>query len=186
MSEQDSSASASQIEEDFEGEVEDEGEQDGKRRTSPTPSLSALSSSLRAVIRIKQKYQAMKKRRQEMGLVLGGAGPLTGAPARASPKIFTFDGLTPSAFSSLPYSNAQKKKKRRRRRVLFPNGVGRKAVPKQEHSRAKYCLYLLCAIVFLQVSSQSELFMGGGGAYGGNVGFPPSHLIPIGQNKIFL
>lgn len=157
MSDQDSSASASQTEGDFEGgvdgEMEEEGDKDGKQRDSPTPSLSALSSSLHAVIRIKQKYQAMKKRRQEMALVLGGAGPLTGAPARASPKIFTFDGLTPSAFSSLPYSYAQKKKKLKRKRVLFPNGVGRKAVPKQEHSRAKYCLYLLCAIVFLQVTN---------------------------------
>lgn len=163
MSDQDSSASASQTEGDFEGELdgdmdgdmdgemEEEGEKDEKQRDSLTPRLSALSSSLRAVVRIKQKYQAMKKRRQELGLGLGTAGPLTGAPTRTSPKIFTFDGLTPSAFPALSSSNLQKKKKRKKKRVLFPNGVGRRAVPKQEQSRAKYCLYLLFAIVFLQV-----------------------------------
>lgn len=171
MSDQDSSASASQTEGEFEGEmdeemdeemdgemdeemdeeVEEEGERDENHRSSPAPSLSSFSSSLRAVIRIKQKYQALKKRRQEMALGLGGAGTLMGAPARTSPKIFTFDGLTPSAFSNLSSSVPQKKKRRKRKRVLFPNSGGRRAPPKQEQSRAKYCLYLLFAIVFIQV-----------------------------------
>ncbi|KAK2818577.1 hypothetical protein Q5P01_024138 [Channa striata] len=164
MSDQDSSASASQtegelegMEEEVDGEVEEEDRDEKQRdRDSPTPSLCSLSSSLRAVVRIKQKYQAMKKRRQEMGLGLSGAGPLTGAPTRTSPKIFTFDGLTPSAFPALSGTAPQKKKKRRKKRVLFPNGVGRRAVPKQEQSRAKYCLYLLFAIVFLQVYNAIE------------------------------
>ncbi|XP_029025067.1 torsin-4A [Betta splendens] len=155
MSDQDSSASASQTEGDL--EVDEDGEKDARRRGSPTPSLSALSSSLRAVIRIKHKYQAIKRRRQELGLGPGTAGLLPGAPARTSPKIFTFDGFTPSAFPALTSSAvAPKKKKRRRKRVLFPNGVGRRAPPKQEQSRAKYCLYLLCAIVFLQVYNAIE------------------------------
>ncbi|KAF3701681.1 Torsin-4A Torsin family 4 member A [Channa argus] len=161
MSDQDSSASASQtegelegIDEEMDGEMEEEGDRDEKQRDSPTPSLCSLSSSLRAVVRIKQKYQAIKKRRLEMAL--SGAGPLPGAPSRASPKIFTFDGLTPSAFPALSCSVPQKKKKRRKKRVLYPNGVGRRAMPKQEQSRAKYCLYLLFAIVFLQVYNAIE------------------------------
>lgn len=157
MSDQDSSTSASQTE----GEVDEglDGEMEGKEeklRSSPVPSLSTFSSSLRAVIRIKQKYQAMKKRRQEMALALGGAGALTGAPSRTSPKIFTFDGLTPNSLPSLSSSVPQKKKRRRRKRVLFPNRRSRRAPPRQEHSRAQYCLYLLFGIVFVQVYNAIE------------------------------
>ncbi|XP_041815534.1 torsin-4A isoform X1 [Chelmon rostratus] len=160
MSDQDSSASASQTEGEFDGEmdgeVESEEKRDDRHSDSSAPSLSSFSSSLRAVIRIKQKYQAMKKRRQELALGLGGAGTLTGAPARTSPKIFTFDGLTPSAFPTLSSAAPPKKKRRRRKRVLFPNSGGRRCPPKQERSRAKYCLYLLFAIVFVQVYNAIE------------------------------
>ncbi|XP_041666198.1 torsin-4A [Cheilinus undulatus] len=161
MSDQDSSSSSSsqtegELDEETNGEVEKEEERDEKHRGSPTPSLSSFSSSLRAVIRIKQKYQAMKKRRQEMTLALNGAGTFTGAPVRTSPKIFTFDGVTPAAFSSLSSSAPQRKKKRRRKRVLFPNRGGCRSPPKQERSRAKYCLYLLFAIVFVQVYNAIE------------------------------
>ena len=143
MSDQESSTSASQTEGELEGELEgDEEQEEGPRDAAP-----CLSSTLRAVIRIKQKYQALKKRREELALGLGGAGTLTGAPGRTSPKIFTFDGVTP--LSAVP----QKKKRRRRRGVMFPHGTRQRAPPKQECSRAKYCLYLLFAIVFLQVGN---------------------------------
>lgn len=168
MSDQDSSStSASQTEEELEEELEMDGEVNGEvnrevegeqeedndrsSERSAAPSLSSFSSSLRAVIRIKQKYQAMKKRRQELALGLGGAGNPTGAAPRTSPKIFTFDGLTPIAYSTLAAAAPQRKKRKRRKRVLFPNSGGCRAPPKQEQSRAKYCLYLLFAIVFMQV-----------------------------------
>uniref|UniRef100_A0AAQ4R5U0 Torsin family 4, member Aa n=1 Tax=Gasterosteus aculeatus aculeatus TaxID=481459 RepID=A0AAQ4R5U0_GASAC len=144
MSDGDSSTSASLTE----GEGGREGEVAG--RQSPATSVSSFSSSLRAVVRIKQKYLAMKKRRQEALLGPGPEGAPLGAPGKTSPRIFTFDGLPP--FSNLP----QKKKKKRRKRVLYPNRGGRRAPPKQEQSRAKYCLYLLCAIVFLQVYNAIE------------------------------
>lgn len=132
MSDQDSSSSASQTE----GEVEAGG-------------LSSFSSSLRAVVRIKQKYQAMKKRRLEAALpALGGDASFTGAPTKTSPKIFTFDELAPySSSCSVP----QKKKRRRRKGVQYPTRGRRRAPPKPAPSRAKYCLYLLCVIVFVQV-----------------------------------
>ncbi|KAA8584272.1 torsin-4A [Etheostoma spectabile] len=158
MSDQDSSTSASQTEGEVEGEMDgemkgEEEEEGEKHRDSPVPSLSGLSSSLSAVMRIKQKYRAMKKRRQDMAQGLAADVPLTGAPHRTSPKIFTFDGLTPSNFSS---SVPQWKQKRRRKRVLYPNRGGCRAPPKQESSRAKYCLVLLCAIVFIQVYNAIE------------------------------
>uniref|UniRef100_UPI003AAF7A88 torsin-4A n=1 Tax=Centroberyx gerrardi TaxID=166262 RepID=UPI003AAF7A88 len=156
MSDQDSSASDRLSGSHTDGEMEGEGERDEKGGEGAAPSFSSFSSSLRAVIRIKQKYQAMKKRRLELSVGLGGAGGPMGAPVRTSPKIFTFDGLTPSTFPSSSCSFPQRKKKRKKRRVMFPTGGGRRAPPKQEHSRAKYCLYLLCAIVFLQVYNAIE------------------------------
>ncbi|XP_043952570.1 torsin-4A isoform X1 [Gambusia affinis] len=151
MSDESSSTSSSQLVEDFEGEPDEEVDSDGGKNQTGQSGPTALSgfASLRAVIRIKQKYQAMKLRRQEMAHSLVAAGALAGAPGRTSPKIFTFEV---PAFPSVP----QKKKKRRRRRVMFPNGGPRKTAPKQERSRAMYCLYLLFAIVFVQVYNAIE------------------------------
>ena len=154
MSDQESSTSTSQTEGEVEGELDEEvdtemegeGENDSKHRDSPPLQMSSFSSTLRAVIRIKQKYQVLKKRRQEAE----GNGALTGATGRTSPKIFTFDGTTPTALS-VP----QKKKRKRRRRVMYPNRGRRRAPPKPARSRAKYCLYLLFAIVFVQVKELS-------------------------------
>ncbi|XP_034080009.1 torsin-4A [Gymnodraco acuticeps] len=155
MSDQESSTSTSQTEGEVEGELDEEvdtemegeGENDSKHRDSPPLQISSFSSTLRAVIRIKQKYHALKKRRQEVE----GGGALTGATGRTSPKIFTFDGTTPIALS-VP----QKKKRKRRRRVMYPNRGKRRAPPKPARSRAKYCLYLLFAIVFVQVYNAIE------------------------------
>ncbi|XP_020508614.2 torsin-4A [Labrus bergylta] len=164
MSDQDSSSSSSsqtdgEMDEETNGAMEKEEkkeEDDEKHRDSVAQSLSSFSSSLRAVIRIKQKYTALKKRRQEMALSLGAAGAYTGAPSRTSPKIFTFDGVSPLAFSSLSSSATQKKKRRRRKRVLFPNSGGCRSPPRPKRSRAQYCLYLLFAIVFVQVYNAIE------------------------------
>ncbi|KAK5852222.1 hypothetical protein PBY51_023708 [Eleginops maclovinus] len=155
MSDQESSTSASQTEGEVEGELDEEvdtereGERENnlKHRDSPPLHISSFSSTLRAVIRIKQKYQTLKKRRQEMG----EDGALIGASGRTSPKIFTFDGTTPTALS-VP----QKKKRKKRRGVMYPNRGRRRVPPRQERSRAKYCLYLLFAIVFIQVYNAIE------------------------------
>lgn len=172
MSDQDSSTSASQTDGELD-EVDDETQPDGeteeeterkqgnRRTSSQSISPSGFSSSLLAVIRIKQKYQALKRRRQELALSsLGGLGSLTGAPVKSSPKIFTFEGLSPTsctttaATTTTTSSSApQKKKKRRKRRVLFPSSRRRRAPPRQDYNRAKYFLYLLFAIVFVQVTS---------------------------------
>lgn len=145
MKDQDSGTSASQTEGEMDEEMDGEGETAKNQSNSPAPRLS----SLYAVIRIKQKYQALKKRRQDLDLVLGGVGSKAGAPTRTSAKIFTFDGLITNGRSSLPSTALPKKK--RKRRVLFPSGGGRRAPPKQ-YSPAKYCLYLLFAIVCIQVT----------------------------------
>ena len=141
------------------GEEKGESEGESEKRGSWTgaESLYQFSSSLRAVVRIRQKYLTMKKRRLELaGLgVVGpvvGAGLFTGAPVRTSPKIFTFEGLTPSSTTTTFSSLLQKKKKKKRsRRVMFPSGGGCRAPVIKEHSRAKNCLFLLCTILFLQV-----------------------------------
>uniref|UniRef100_A0A8C7ZTV6 Torsin family 4, member Aa n=1 Tax=Oryzias sinensis TaxID=183150 RepID=A0A8C7ZTV6_9TELE len=160
MSERSGSTCSSQTDGDLEGELDEEvesGEGRGQEQSSaPGFSAASFSASLRAVMRIKQKYQILKKRRQELCLA-PAAAPLFGAPERGSPKIFTFDGTTPNAHAAFPpHANPQRKKKKRRRRVLFPNGGTPRTVPKGERSRATYCLYLLFAIVFLQVYNAIE------------------------------
>ncbi|KAK9532210.1 hypothetical protein VZT92_009607 [Zoarces viviparus] len=162
MSDQDSSSQTEgevegEMDEEVDTELDGEGDRDETLRGSPALSLSSFSSSLRAVVRIKQKYRAMKKRRQEMALLgLGADGDPAGAPSKTSPKIFTFDGLTPFSSTMLSSSVPQKKKRRRRKGVLYPNRGRQRAPPKQEQSRAKYCLYLLFAIVFVQVYNAIE------------------------------
>ncbi|XP_068191667.1 torsin-4A [Antennarius striatus] len=156
ISDQDSSASASQTEGELEMDEEMDGERDKKHMGSLNPSLSNNTTTLRAVIRIKMKYQAMKKRRRELAMALEGANALTGAPTRTSPKIFTFDSPTLSSFPTLSSSVPQRRKRRKKKRVLFPNRRGARAPPKQEHSPVKYCLYLLLAIVFIQVYNAIE------------------------------
>lgn len=147
VKDQDSSTSASQTEGDMDGEIQSEEELELEQPDQRTPSPSS-SSTLFAVIRIKQKYQALKKRRQELSLVLGGPGPLVGAPVQSSPKIFTFEGNSPGPG---PHALHGKRRKSRKRRVLYPNRQGRRPPPRQEYSLAKYSLYLLFAIVFMQV-----------------------------------
>lgn len=122
-----------------------------KEQTDSQTLIPSFSSTLYTVIRIKQKYQALKKRRQGLGLVLGGTGTLVGAPVQSSPKIFTFDGLSPSPPAVSTPALHLKRKRSRKRRVLYPNRRGRRAPPRQEYSLAKYSLYLLFAIVFMQV-----------------------------------
>lgn len=133
----------------MDGEIQSEEELELERPDRRTPSPSA-PSTLYAVIRIKQKYQALKKRRQELSLALGGAGSLVGAPVQSSPKIFTFEGNGNSPGPG-PHAAHGKRRKSRKRRVLYPSRQGRRAPPRQEYSLAKYSLYLLFAIVFMQV-----------------------------------
>lgn len=147
MKDQDSSTSASQTEGEMDGEIQSEEELEQRDNRTPSPSFS---STLYAVIRIKQKYQALKRRRQELSLVLGGPGTLMGAPVQSSPKIFTFEGNGPVPCPSL-HAVHGKRRKSRKRRVLYPSRQGRRAPPRQEYSLAKYSLYLLFAIVFMQV-----------------------------------
>ncbi|XP_072310584.1 torsin-4A isoform X2 [Eucyclogobius newberryi] len=161
MSDHDSSASTSQIgdfDEDTNGDTNSELEvdRDDGHEKKDVSNSSGFSSSLRAVIRIRQKYQAMKKRRQDLALSLTAAGTQTGAPIRTSPKIFTFDPLNASVHSSLESTIHQRKKRKRKKRVLFPNSGGCRVPPKERSSRAKYSLYLLLAIVFLQVYNAIE------------------------------
>ncbi|XP_030625968.1 torsin-4A [Chanos chanos] len=111
------------------------------------PTFSQFSSQVRTMMRIRQKYQAMKKRRMELAVA---ASTHTIAPQSRSPKIFTFEGI--SAHGSNP---PRKRKRKKKARVLFPSG-SRKAVPTREHSRAKNCLFLLCFIVFLQIYNAIE------------------------------
>lgn len=130
---------------------EDDSEETGENKK---PTLYQFSSTVRAVVRIRQKYQAMKKRRMERAVSASQHSAPSLSPCSeqrsTSPKIFTFDvvdGHSPV--------NVVKKRKRKKGRVLFPNS-SRRVVPTKEQSRAKSCLVLLCVVVFLQVYNAIE------------------------------
>ncbi|KAJ8338791.1 hypothetical protein SKAU_G00355770 [Synaphobranchus kaupii] len=123
-------------------QVEEEEEEE-EEQAHPHKSFSQFSSKIRAMVRIRNKYQAIKKRQVEMAAWL--------QPRSTSPKIFTFDGAMTSS-PTLP----RKRKKRKKRGVLFPTNRRRRAAPAKESSRAKNCLFLLTFIVFLQVYNAIE------------------------------
>uniref|UniRef100_A0A8C2E5V5 Torsin family 4, member Aa n=1 Tax=Cyprinus carpio TaxID=7962 RepID=A0A8C2E5V5_CYPCA len=123
---------------------------DQPKETKENGSFSQFSSSVRAMVRIRQKYQAMKKRRLEIAAVSSQSFM---SPRSTSPKVFTFENFQ-DTINSNPAS-PHKRKKKRKARVLFPSSSLR-AVPTKERSRAKNCLYLLCIIVFLQIYNAIE------------------------------
>lgn len=128
---------------------EDESEQLKEKRAT----FSQVSLTVRAVVRIRQKYQAMKRRRMERSVSQHSADLLSQGSVECSnsPKIFTFDVVDGNS----PSVNTSKKRKKRKGRVLFPNS-SRRVLPTKEQSRAKSCLVLLCVVVFMQVYNAIE------------------------------
>lgn len=124
-----------------------EDQEDQNIKENGVHRFSQLSASVQAVVRIRQKYQALKKRRLE---IAASQTPFA-SPRTVSPKIFTFDTQSVSSPPVL-----RKKKRRKRGRVLYPSDGFRKVVPNREHSRAKNCLFLLCIILFLQIYNAIE------------------------------
>lgn len=112
-------------------------------------STSPFTSQLKAMIRIRHKYQAMKKRRAEMNSPVQMAHRFS--HRSTGPEVFTFEEAATA--SSLEASH--RRTKRRKRHVLFPNDR-RKCLPSKDHSRAKPFLVLLSVIVFLQVYNAIE------------------------------
>lgn len=126
------------------------GDQPKEPNQNGKGSFSQFSSSIRAMVRIRMKYQAIKKRRLE---IASASSQTVMSPRSTSPKVFTFDNLH-EPVNSNPAS-PRKRKKKRKGRVLYPTSSLR-AVPTKESSRAKNCLYLLCIIVFLQIYNAIE------------------------------
>ncbi|XP_039531323.1 torsin-4A [Pimephales promelas] len=127
------------------------GDQPKETKENGVASFSQFSSSVRTMVRIRQKYLAMKKRRLEIAAV---SSQSFGSSRSTSPKVFTFDNLYEPVTSN-PLLSPRKRKKKRKGRVLYPSNSLR-AVPTKESSRAKSCLYLLFVIVFLQIYNAIE------------------------------
>ncbi|XP_048099629.1 torsin family 4, member Ab isoform X1 [Alosa alosa] len=125
----------------LESQVDEEGrgEEEEKKTTPLNPSSQSLfSPQLKAMMRIRNKYQALKKRR------ISSNSAAAATPRANMPEVFTFEQLT------------EQKKRRRKSRVLFPSD-SRKFLPKEkERSRAKPFLILFSIIVFLQVYNAIE------------------------------
>lgn len=128
--------------------MEDPTKETKETKENETAKFSQFSSSIRAVVRIRQKYQAIKKRRMEMATT--SASQIFTSPHSSSPKFFTFDNLPVNNSPSSP-----RKRRKRKGRVLYPNSNLR-AAPTKERSQAKNYLYLLCIIVFLQIYNAIE------------------------------
>ncbi|XP_046717505.1 torsin-4A isoform X1 [Silurus meridionalis] len=127
-------------------------DEDEKTKENKPITFSQFSSTVRAVVRIRQKYQAMKRRRMDRSASQCSAHllPQSNDQRSTSPKIFTFDVGDGNSIVGVG-----KKKKRKKPRVLFPNS-SRRVLPTKEQSRAKSCLVLLCVVVFLQVYNAIE------------------------------
>lgn len=126
------------------------GDQPKETKENGMGSFTQFSSSVRTMMRIRQKYLAMKKRRLEIAAV---SSQSFASSRSTSPKVFTFDNLYDPVTSNP--ASPRKRKKKRRGRVLYPSSSLR-AVPTKESSRAKNCLYLLFIIVFLQIYNAIE------------------------------
>ncbi|XP_067289420.1 torsin-4A [Pseudorasbora parva] len=126
------------------------GDQPKEVKENGTGSFSQFSSNVRAMVRIRQKYLAMKKRRLEMATL---SSQSFSSSRSTSPKVFTFENLYDPITSNPAFPS--KKRKKRKGRVLYPSSSLR-AVPTKERSRAKNCLYLLFIIVFLQIYNAIE------------------------------
>ncbi|KAJ8414120.1 hypothetical protein AAFF_G00067180 [Aldrovandia affinis] len=131
---------------DSQREEEEEEQQPDLR----SPCTSPLSSQLCAMLRIRNKYQALKRRRLELS---PGSISVVGRPSlrSTSPEVFTFDPAAAEASATPPH----RRKRKRRSRVLFPND-SRRFLPVTERSRAKPFLLLLSAVLFLQVYNAIE------------------------------
>ncbi|KAK7121067.1 hypothetical protein R3I94_020890 [Phoxinus phoxinus] len=126
------------------------GDQPKETKENGTGSFSQFSSSVRTMVRIRQKYLAMKKRRLEIAAVSSQSFV---SSRSTTPKVFTFDNVYDPVTSNP--ASPRKRKKKKKGRVLYPSSSLR-AKPTKESSRAKNCLYFLFIIVFLQIYNAIE------------------------------
>ncbi|XP_061117690.1 torsin family 4, member Ab isoform X2 [Conger conger] len=125
-----------------------DGREAGEGWTNLSHRATPFSSKLGAMMRIRNKYQAMKRRRVEQGGLQASAGWASLRPT--GPEIFTFDPTCAQA-----ESGHRRKKKRKSSRVLFPSN-GRKFLPVAERSLTKPLFLLLSVVLFLQVYNAFE------------------------------
>ncbi|XP_028852421.1 torsin family 4, member Ab isoform X2 [Denticeps clupeoides] len=127
--------SAIHLDSPADGHMEEEKE-DIEEPLPPSPSI--FSPQMKAIMRIKNKYQSIKKRRMD-GLAPAGKS--------ATPENFTDKVLQ---------RNGLRRKRKKPTGVLFPS-TNRKIVPKNcDRSQAKVFLILFSVIVFLQVYNAIE------------------------------
>ncbi|XP_074066698.1 torsin-4A isoform X2 [Macrotis lagotis] len=138
------------------------------------PSGAMVSSSVRAVIRLRRKFRILRKSRMRSTLPGESSLSLTPSPSRLLQRQISLDrtklGSTPvshlhhSSFEKPQYftfeapveSSFRRKKKRRRSRVVLYPESSRKYLPTEQKSKAKRCLLLLVAIVCFQILNAIE------------------------------
>ncbi|XP_008924373.3 torsin-4A [Manacus vitellinus] len=138
--------------------------------------ISSLSSPLRAIIRLRQRYRLQKKSRLHLELprekpaefvhtrllqrqlslnrtgLYGPSMSLFNQTGFESSQYFTFD----TSVEQHAMKKCRRKKSRRKSRmVLYPDKTKR-YLPTEEKSKAKRCLFLLMAIMFFQILNAIE------------------------------
>lgn len=125
----------------------------------------SLISSVRAAVQIRRRYRILKTKCRPLDSARKEDADQTKAPGissqnseviederyvRGTAQYFTFDETLDK--THLKY---KRRKKHRKSKILFPAKT-RKFFPAKEKSHAKTCLFLLCAIVFLQIFNAIE------------------------------
>lgn len=138
--------------------------------------ISFISSPLRAIIRLKQRYRVQKKSRLHFELpqekssepvhtrllqrqfslnrsgLYGSSKSFFSQSGFKTSQYFTFDTSVEEWAMSKP---RRKKKRRKSRVVLYPDKTKR-YLPAEEKSNAKRCLLLLIVIIFFQILNAIE------------------------------
>ncbi|XP_036609005.1 torsin-4A [Trichosurus vulpecula] len=149
----------------------------GQPSPRPAQVLSGgmVSSPVRAVIRLRRRFRILRKSRMRSNLPGESSLALTPSPSRLLQRQISLDRakLSSTPVSHLPHrmnfekpqyftfeapveSSFRRKKKRRKSRVVLYPESSRKYLPTEQKSKAKRCLLLLVAIVFVQILNAIE------------------------------
>ncbi len=129
------------------------GDHPKETKENGTGSFSQFSASVRTMVRIRQKYQALKKRRLEIAATSSHSFM---SPRSTSPKIFTFENLQ-ETINSNPSSPRKRKKKEE-----GAGFVSEQQFENRTHKREKPCkeLPLLVVHYFISTSLQRHWELG--------------------------
>ncbi|XP_038856667.1 torsin family 4, member Ab isoform X1 [Salvelinus namaycush] len=148
--------------EDSSGSFSEEAKTEEQKAKLIHPRPSLISPELKAMIRIRTKYQALKRRRLDSATGLFASGrPSTGPDpslptASGRPSMGPGLPTAPEIFTSNVKQATHRRRRRKGSRVLFPNNCCKVVPSDKDRSRAKPFFVLFGIIVSLQVYNAIE------------------------------